>query len=151
MPCYPVRQLILILRLPAIHLHYNKQANIIHNIIIIQTSQHTIIFGIYRWGACTVMKNPWTIWHMALWHLHYLEIVLSSWAELALFPFSPDEPMGCPDKPMERPDKQMGCQTGKVLFKVRKSHNGSRHVSAGQERSLKVTICQERLRKDWSR
>ena len=37
-------------------------------------------------------------------------------AELALFSFDPDKPMGRADKPMGRTDKPMGRQPGKVFF-----------------------------------
>ena len=70
-----------------------------------------------------------------------------SWAELALFSFPPDKPMGRPDKPMGRTDKPMGRtdklmgrtdkpmgrQPGKVFFKLTTSQKRLRQAITGQQ------------------
>jgi hypothetical protein len=69
-------------------------------------------------------------------------------AELALFSFDPDKPMGRADKPMGRADKPMGRadkpmgpidkpmgrQPVKVFLKLRTSQNRVKHVSTVKEK-----------------
>ena len=62
-------------------------------------------------------------------------------AELALFSFDPDKPMGRAvkpmgrtDKPMGRIDKPMGRQPVKVFLKLRTSQNRVKHVSTVKEK-----------------
>ena len=52
-------------------------------------------------------------------------------AEIVLFSFNPDKPMGRTDKPMGRADKPMGHQPGKVFLKLR---TGPRKVGKSQEK-----------------